>query len=127
MSAGVTSALPGGAPQKHASNNVALALAPRITSGLPATIAAANGTVALTLGVAPQVIAGQRVSLLFGDREILAETAARPAASLSFSIPDVAPGRYFVRLRVDDADSTLLADRAAKPPAFDPARSVTVT
>jgi hypothetical protein len=123
----ISAPLPGGALVAHASNEVPVALAPHITSGLPADVAASNGTIALTLGCSPGVVAGQRVALLFGDREIPASAGPRPANSVNFSVDNVSPGSYFVRLRVDGADSGLLVDRTAKPPAFDPARAVKVT
>jgi hypothetical protein len=127
VSVRVANQLPAGATELHASNELALTLAPQVTSGLPAAVAAVNGAIALTVGCAPDVLAGQRVALLFGDREIAADQGTRPANTLSFSIGNVTAGEYFVRLRVDGADSTLLADRAAKPPAFDSARKVTVS
>jgi hypothetical protein len=120
--------LPDGSVESHTSNEVALTLAPQITSGLPAKVTAANGTVTLTVGCTPNVLAEQRVALLFGDREIAADaTATRPAGSLTFTLAGVTPGAYFVRLRVDGADSTLLADRSARVPVFNAARKVTVT
>ena len=127
VSVSIATTLPGGAAETRTSNEVAVALAPKITAGVPASIKATNGAISLTVGCAPDVLDGQRVALLFGDREILAEPAARPASSLTFNVSGVAAGAYFVRLRVDGADSTLLADRSAKPPAFDPSRQVTVT
>lgn len=122
----VANPAPGGAVETHVSNALSVSVAPRITSGLPATLAAPGGTLALALGCAPDVLAGQRATLLLGDREIPADPAPRPANVLNFTVPGVVPGSYFVRLRVDGADSTLLIDRTAKPPAFDPARRVTV-
>ena len=114
-------------PDVHTSNQIPLSLAPQITAGVPATVAAGSGTVRVTLGCAPGVADGQRVALLFGDREIAAVAEPRPANSVSFDVTGVTPGDYFVRLRVDGADSTLLVDRAAQPPAFDPQRRITVT
>lgn len=127
VSVRIVSTLPTGETEKRSSNEVAVSLAPKLTSGVPATVSAVEGKVSLSLGCAPAVVEGQRVSLLFGDREIIADVAARPATSLNFTILNAAAGAYFVRLRVDGADSTMLVDRAAKPATFDPARKVTVT
>lgn len=127
ISVSVTIPTPGGVSETHSSNEIAFSLAPQISSGLPANVRAVGGSIALALDCAPDVVAGQRLVLLFGDREIPADPGPRPAKTLHFTFAGVVPGSYFVRLRVDGADSSLLVDRTAKPPAFDPARRVTVT
>ena len=127
ISVGVTTPLPGGALETHASNEIAVALAPQITSVLPPSVQSQGGSITLSLDCAPAVVVGQRVALLFGDREIQADPGTRPTNTVAFSISAVTPGAYFVRLRVDSADSTLLVDRTKKPPTFDPQRRVVVT
>ncbi|GAC1529753.1 MAG: DUF4255 domain-containing protein [Vulcanimicrobiaceae bacterium] len=126
ISVGISTPVPGGV-EMHTSNETAIALAPQITSALPKNVASQGGAIAFSLDCAPSVVAGQRVALLFGDREIPADLGTRPANTLTFSISNVTPGAYFVRLRVDGADSTLLVDRTKKPPTLDPQRRVIVT
>lgn len=127
ISVSVSTLLAGGALEIRASNEIALALAPQITSVLPMNVSSQGGAIVVSLDCAPSIVVNQRVALLFGDREIPADPGARPAKTVTFSISDVVPGTYFVRLRVDGADSTLLVDRTKKPPAFDPQRRVVVT
>jgi hypothetical protein len=110
----------------YSSNALPLSLGPTITSGLPATITASAGTATLTLGCDPPVQANQRASLLLGNQEILATASAPPASSLSFTLTNTPAGKYFTRLRVDGADSALVADQTATPPTFDPSTILTV-
>ncbi|GAB4205441.1 MAG: DUF4255 domain-containing protein [Roseiflexaceae bacterium] len=102
-----------GQPER-ATNTVALALASAVVLS---TTAGSPGAFALDITCAPQILAEQRVALLFGDREIPVPPRAFATDTLSFSIPDVAAGVYLVRLRVDGVDS-LLVDRTTQPPAF---------
>lgn len=106
------------------SNALPLALGPKITGGLPATVAA--GTATLALGCDPPVQANQRVSLLLGGTEIPADAFGAPASSLGFALANVPAGTYFARLRVDGADSALVADVTKSPPAFDAQTQLTV-
>ncbi|MGP6159679.1 MAG: DUF4255 domain-containing protein [Vulcanimicrobiaceae bacterium] len=108
------------------SNALPLALGPTITSGLPATLAASTESATLALDCSPPVQPDQRVSLILGNQEIPAAAATFPASSLSFALANIAAGLYYARLRVDGADSALVADPNAKPPTFDPSKQVTV-
>ena len=104
-------------------NEVPLQLAPRITS----IAAGAAGNTTLTVTCEPGVLPQQRASLLLGDREILADAHASPTATLAFDISGIAPGDYFVRLRVDGVDSVLVIRDGTPPrPRFDPAQKVTI-
>ena len=90
-----------------ASNEVAFALAPQITVS-PASAPA--GTVNLTVTCEPRVVTGQRVLLVFGDRQAEPDSITNPGdptqpTSLAFTIPGVGAGSYVVRLRVDGVDS----------------------
>ena len=111
------------------SNELAFALAPRITV-TPAN--APPGTVNLTLTCEPRIVAGQRVLLLFGDRQVEPASLVTPPntaqpTTLTFAVPDVAAGSYLVRLRVDGVDSIPVIHAGTPPvPAFDPAQKVTV-
>ena len=127
ISVGVSTPLPGGALETHASNEIAVALAPQITSVFPPSVPSQGGSIVVSLDCAPGIVVGQRVALLFGDREVQADPGARPTNTVTFSISGVTPGAYFVRLRVDGADSTLLVDRTKKPPTFDLQRRLVVT
>jgi Pvc16 N-terminal domain len=118
-------------------NEPPLALAPRIQGITPdPAIRDANGNVRLDLTFTPQVRLEppQRASLLIADREALAEPTAPPpppavpptrTSSLRFVVGGLAPGDYFLRLRVDGVDS-ILVDRAARPPRFDDNQKVTI-
>ena len=71
-----------------ASNELALALAPQIT--VSPTNATA-GTVNLTLTCEPRIVTGQRVLLLFGDRQVEPDSITTPAdlaqpTTLAFTI-----------------------------------------
>lgn len=112
------------------SNEVAVSLAPRIVVN-PTAVAA--GTIALTVSYRPRVVAGQRVQLLFGDRQVSPDNVNNTAdlaqpTTLTFTITNVAAGTYVVRLRVDGGDSIPVV-MAGTPllPAFDPAQQVVVT
>ncbi|PSJ43360.1 DUF4255 domain-containing protein [Allosphingosinicella deserti] len=112
------------------SNAVALALAPRI---VVTPLAAAPGDVAITIRCAPRIRDGQRVLLLFGDRQVKPDSVTNPAdpqqpTELTFTVPDVAAaGDYVVRLRVDGVDSIPAISAGTPPlPAFDPAQTVVV-
>jgi hypothetical protein len=109
------------------SNALPLAIGPTITSGLPATVkSSAKTTPSLTLGCDPPIQANQRASLLLGGIEIVANAFTAPTTSLSFSLANVPTGVYYARLRVDGADSAIVADMTATPPAFDPQKALTV-
>jgi hypothetical protein len=112
------------------SNRVPIALAPSIT--LPPTTGAPGATVTLTC--TPRLLPEQRpsVALVFGSRTIAPASVDTPAdvskpTTLTFAIPDVAKGKYSVRLRVDGVDSLpiTITDSGAKLD-FDPNQQVTV-
>jgi hypothetical protein len=118
------------------SNEVPFTLAPTITVS---PLTAQPGDVALTVECSPRLRPGQRVLLLFGDRQVEPQTIDTPADStlpstLEFKVSDVpepAPENdhddYVVRLRVDGVDS-LPVVLAGSPPVlqFDPAQTVKV-
>jgi hypothetical protein len=109
------------------SNALPLAIGPTITSGLPASVAASAATVTLTLGCDPPIQLNQRVSLLLGGTEIVANAFTAPAGSVAFTLTDIPAGVYYARLRVDGADSALVVDPSKKPPTFDATKQLTVT
>jgi hypothetical protein len=112
------------------SNELAIALAPQITV-TPLTSAA--GTVNLTVTCEPRLVAGQRILLLFGERQVESQTVTTPAntsqpTTLTFAIPNVVAGKYLARLRVDGVDSIPVIYVGTPPtPSFDPNQQVTIT
>ena len=118
------------------SNDIGYDLAPTITVS-PNSTAAAQVHVgdSLTITCAPRILDRQRVRILFGSADVEPATIVNPdptsptfrttPTTLTCVVPDVAAGRYLVRLRVDDVDSIPLAD--GTPPAFDPRHQVVIT
>lgn len=109
------------------SNEIPLALAPRITVS-PLAIAA--GAFQLTITCTPRAADGQRILLLFGSRQIKSVSDTYPADTAQpsqhvFDISKDVADTYVVRLRVDGVDSipVTLVDGL---PAFDPDQQVTV-
>ncbi|WDD37030.1 DUF4255 domain-containing protein (plasmid) [Nostoc sp. UHCC 0926] len=107
-------------------NELSFALAPKILDILPRQATAdANSELTLTLILSPQVRPRQRVALLLGDREVLAQPHPTQTDRLEFRIAGVTPGEYFVRVRIDGVDS-LLVDRTVTPPVFDQNQKVVI-
>jgi hypothetical protein len=108
-------------------NDAPFSIAPAITSPLPAHLTASAGQGALTVTCRPTVRAGQQAVLLIGASPVAAAPVTADTASLTFTVGPIPARTYPLRLRVDGADSRLIADRTATSPAFDPTQSVTVT
>jgi hypothetical protein len=102
-------------------NALPLLLAPRL-SGI-ATAAEAGGVTRLDVKVSPPVRAGQVVALLLGSQALPGSGAGATLAFRGTGLP--AGATLPVRLRVDGAES-LLVDRRARPPRFDPTQVVTL-
>ena len=104
-------------------NELPLALAPRIVS---INASKAAGVVTLTVKCSPKVWQEQEVSLIVGDRAIVAEpiTVAK-TDTLTFKSSDLPSGAQWVRLRVEGTESILI-DRTKTPPIFDPTQQVTI-
>ena len=95
---------------------------------MPPTTLSRNATtrnVTVTLGVSPEVRPAQDARLTLGGVGAPAAPHPTPTSSLTFELGDVPFGAQWVRLTVDGVDS-LLVDRTAEPPEFDPSQSVTV-
>ena len=110
-------------------NEVPLALAPGMTVS-PTN--AVPGDVTLTVTCGPRLRDGQRVRLLFGDRQVLPQNISNPGdptqpTVLTFLVPGTTAGQYVVRLRVDGVDSLPIV-RMGTPPVlgFDPNQTVTI-
>lgn len=110
--------------EDRTSNQLPLALAPRVTAISP-NPAALDTEDTLTVDCEPAVLPEQKPRLLLGDRLIAAHAFNAPSGSLDFPLAGVAAGEYFVRLRVDGVDS-LLVDYTKTPPVFDSNQKVTV-
>ncbi|MDT5271234.1 MAG: hypothetical protein QOH49_3420 [Acidobacteriota bacterium] len=121
-----------GTPEERTTNEVPFALASRLPVpppvGDPSSIEAvrgADGTVTVTARCRPDVLPTQRVTLVVGESEALAQTRTTRTGTLTFRFRQLPAGDYFVRLRVDGVES-LLVNRAASPPSFDATQKVTV-
>jgi hypothetical protein len=95
-------------------------LQPTITT--PAPYAAARGST-LTLALAPPIGREQSVTLLIGDDAIVLPTRLPTdpptANTFNFAIPATFPtGTFFLRVRVDGAETALTVDNAAPFPAY---------
>jgi hypothetical protein len=112
--------IPGNEPHRGFESNVApFILQPTVTTAMPVT-AARSGT--LTLDFASPIAREQSVALLLNrdaDNYVIPRKTWQPpdppppptATSLEFEIPAaVAPGDYFLRVRVDGAESALDVD-----------------
>ena len=113
------------------SNAIPFALAPQISLTAPAGSSAPAGNVTVGLDCIPQVRLEQRVTLLFGDREIQLDSLTTPGdptapSSLTFLVENAVEGVYVLRLRVDGVDS-IPVDFSAIPPAFADDQKVTIT
>jgi Pvc16 N-terminal domain len=109
------------------SNDVPFGVSPKITSRLPATVAASRNAAAFTVTCSPTVRAGQHAILLIGSSPVTAPSITADTTSLTFTVGPMPAQAYPLRLRIDGADSRLIADRTAIPPVFDAKQSVTVT
>jgi hypothetical protein len=107
------------------SNELPLAVAPRIKN-LPAAPVQRDGkgTAIVNLTCEPQVLKGQAVFLLLGQRQVPLQVVL-PAPALRFIVADATPGTFFVRVRVDGVDS-LLIDRRPEVPIFDQSQKVVI-
>jgi hypothetical protein len=108
------------------SNIVALLLAPEPV--LPPTAITRDPStdhVSVTLAIRPQLRPEQDATLSLGDDTASVEAHPTATASVDFEFGDVPAGSQWVRLTVDGVES-LLVDRSADPPAFDPTQSAAV-
>ncbi|MER6187914.1 DUF4255 domain-containing protein [Streptomyces sp. NPDC001652] len=120
------SVVPPGAAESRRSTAVALPLAPR-PSLPPVSVArdAATGAVTVVLDVRPRVRPAQSARLALGGTEAEADEHRDPLAPLTFRLPGLTAGPKWARLTVDGVES-LLVDRSAAPPVFDPGQAVDV-
>jgi hypothetical protein len=107
-------------------NELTLAIAPKIANPLPIKAAFHASQITLKITCSPNVLPGQRVSLLVGSLEYPAGNITASISQLTFVIPSLAAGSYYVRLRVDGVDSQFI-DRTTTPPQFDATHQVIIT
>lgn len=104
-------------------NTVPLLLAPRLTALTPNPLPLAGGTT-LTVTTQPNIRVEQETQLLLGSQPLMPQ--AITDSTLTFDLSDIAPGAYFIRLRVDGVDSHVV-DYSTDPPVFNPAMRLEVT
>jgi hypothetical protein len=126
---------PAGDLLERESNAVALMIAPDpvvaadAVLGLPAIALVRGGAplrINVQLAARPQVRPEQTATLALGSQTAVAARRLLATDLLSFDFPaTLAAGPQRLRLRVDGVDS-LLVDKAARPPRFDPGQQATV-
>ena len=107
---------PPGFSRPVSSNSLPLAVAPQITSALPASVTGASFTLNPTCS--PSLLPRQQVSFIVGSKEILAVPFQFTTNAPSFNFANVAPGTYLVRLRVDGIDSPITYTPAPGSPTI---------
>lgn len=112
---------PGDAPPVP-TNAIPLAVAPVITLTTKRVVTA-DGAATIDLTVVPDLLAGQDVVLLLGDRAVPVPVPAA-TGTLAVVVPGAPLGPHVVRLRVGRSDS--LPYTRTVPPAMDPEQIVTV-
>lgn len=103
-------------PAPRLTNLESLTIAPEVTFTTPVNLAA-DQSLTLTPTCTPAVRPDQRVSLMLGGREVLANPFAAPTKTPTFVFKQLKPGLYWVRLRVDGVDSQLI-NYDVSPPVF---------
>ena len=110
----------------RATNELTLAIAPKITTKLPVTMPLNKSGLAVKLACSPNIFPGQRASLLINNLEYVAPAVSSNTSQLSFAVASLTAGSYFIRLRVDGVDSQVI-DRTVTPPQFDAKQQLVVT
>jgi hypothetical protein len=106
-------------------NELPFGLAPTLTN-LPLTVTRNNaGTATITLDCQPQVGPDQDCALLLGQAPTVLAPRVGAQSTLTFTVPNVVPGTYPARLRVDGVDS-LLVNATTVPPTYDPSQVVVI-
>ncbi|MDB5970545.1 MAG: hypothetical protein JWQ90_2995 [Hydrocarboniphaga sp.] len=105
--------------QARTTNAAALVVAPKITGGLASPIHLdAAGNLTLTPTCTPPVRPEQRVSLILGGYEVVADSFTTATTTPSFTFAKLPVGEYWVRLRVDGIDSLLVKRTVGEVPSF---------
>ena len=126
---------PTGKPDEaRASNEITLAVAPRITGGLGVVIARTAidpltqlGTATVNLTCVPDILPDQRVSVVLGAKEVAAQPHPTQTGTLTFIATGMTAGEVRVRLRVDGAESLLIDRTNPATPKFDETQKLVLT
>jgi hypothetical protein len=103
-----------------ASNAVPVALAPRLLSTAPLWAKLVQGgPTPVTVNCSPAVQPQQTIALIVGSQLVSSPSVPAAASQLSFSLAGFAPGRYLLRVRIDQTDSIPVLGLPA-PPDTDP-------
>ncbi|MGH3796778.1 MAG: DUF4255 domain-containing protein [Pseudonocardiaceae bacterium] len=113
-------------------NEIPLAIAPKITN-VPMDVGRdAAGAATIKLTCAPAPLPGQPMLLLLGGRAVppdpppVPPSPPQPPDHPQFTVTKAEVGKHLVRLRIGGVDS-LLIDRSGQRPRFDDTQTVTVT
>jgi len=113
-----------GAGPATPSKEIPLMVRPTVTNAPLTASRDASGGVTVTVAVSPPVLDGQDAFLLAGSQKVRAEPFPTPASELTFKFA-AQPGVFPMRLRIDGADSRLIADTV--PQSYDPGQQLVVT
>lgn len=114
---------PAGQQAYRTTNELPLALAPRIES---ISAAEAGGIVTVTVNCSPKVWMTQQATMVIGDCEVASEPITEEKTDqLFFKSSDLPSGAQWVRLRVDGIDS-ILVNKSGSLPAFDTSQKVPI-
>jgi hypothetical protein len=113
------------AGQVRSTNQLPMALAPRILNATARRTGGAASDVEIELRISPAVWPEQTVALIVGEREAPAAARRERTDTLRFSVAGLADGNYYLRLRVDGVESILI-NRNAAPPEFFASEQVTI-
>ena len=118
----------GGKTEVRSTNELPIALAPKITVVNPVDHKVSDGAFTLTVSSDPPVALAQRVSLLFAGGEVAPEARAAKTDPFKFQITPTAAmiGANPIRLRVDGVDS-MVVDYKKEPPEFLADQKVNIT
>ena len=108
-------------------NTVAMLLAPEpVLAPAPTMVRdAGTGAVTVTISLHPRVRPSQRATLALDGDVAVADPHPTATGTLTFRFGSIPDGSAWLRLTVDGVESMLI-DRTATPPAFDPTQTVTV-
>lgn len=117
----------GTAGERKTSNEMGFTLVPTIVPPIqivPLSPLEPKGYMA-TIRFTPRIQPAQHAFLLLGSKECKAQDHPLATDVLDFVMRNVESGDYYIRLRIDGADSLLVVNTVT-PPVFNPAHKVTI-
>ncbi|HET8934502.1 MAG TPA: DUF4255 domain-containing protein [Polyangiales bacterium] len=84
------------------------------------------GAATLVLSIQPEVLPEQRATLVLGGREATAAARSGAVTALQFNFEDLAAGEYWLRLRIDGAESQLIDRSDPADLKFDASQKVVI-